>query len=725
VPSDATPQELFAAEELQRYIQKASGARLAIEHGPAKHGETAVIVCFTSKLEQMGEYASRRELNLDAEGIVNRTSNNHLIIAGGGPRGVVYSAYNFLERLGYRWYWPGEVGEVTPSLTDIEVERVRVIHEPSFTRRHAMGGGGDELEWNLAVKDWLTKNHQNFWVWPVDVEGYEGFMEKRGGTCIKVGSGHNWQHIIPAKVYFDEHPEWFPEVNGKRVPHGQLCLSNPEVLEKLTAYAMDGAAKMAENPDAMFIDMTQNDGRGWCECENCRAIDDKDPTTHADIVLWAINQIAEKVAEKYPEAVLFTYAYAGSAGLPNWIQPADNVMIEQTNYCFNYGASFLNPNSGRGRIFKRNLDAWAPVTKLHGIYEYYGFYNWLEALPITLYRLPEEIGYYKRLNIHGFYSETAQRWSTNHLLYYAFSRMWWDHTTDIEAMLDEFFRLFYGPAEGPMRNFYMALETSGSPDRYWSGDEFNLPGIYPAELRANCRVWLEEAKALAQDDPKVLARLHFVELGWRYTELHLAAMEAQAAFRKQPTPQNKEIARQAWQQYVADFDQLQGTHAFAEGDLPTFKSRGQKQLDAYSLDLTNLPPGKFEYSDYYGSGGNARLHGQVSGFYDGVWGLSLYPWAGGTVTYELGAQAGNRWTQCQFAFYGAWRSGLSNAVEFSLDGENWQTLMENSELTLDHKFDISEAVQDAERFWIRCRYQSQVPNEVAAVYRVRVEGTIE
>ena len=194
-----------------------------------------------------------------------------------------------------------------------------------------------------------------------------------------------------------------------------------------------------------------------------------------------------------------------------------------------------------GLIFKEHLDNWAKEAGELAVYEYYGFYNWLEAFPVTLYRLEEEINYYKKIGVLGFYSETEQRWSTNHLLYYAFSRLWWDHTTDIESMMDEFFRLFYGPAEKPMRDFYMALETSGGRGRYWSGDTFNLPQIFTKEIRKKCRKALNTAKKLAKGDTLVMQRLGFLELGWRYTELHLEAMEAKTALAQSPTKENKVV----------------------------------------------------------------------------------------------------------------------------------------------------------------------------------------
>ncbi len=729
-PTEATITEQFAAEELQKYIAKATGAEVALNAGAPADDAAAIVVAQVDRLAMVGHEATEDELALGLEGIVNRTEGSHLIIAGGGPRGVVYATYNFLEELGYRWYWPGELGEVTPELDEIAVEDVAVARDPSFVRRHAIGRAGDgwaDVQWGLDVLDWLTKNHQNFWVRnpPEDVEADHEFMTKRGGTYTKVGSGHNWQHILPARTYFDEHPEWYPEVKGKRRPEGQLCLSNAEVVDKLTEYAMRGAAQMAEDPNIMFVDLTQNDGAGWCECAACRAIDDKDRSTHADILLHALNQVAERVTEKYPDALLHVYIYAGAAGIPNWITPHPSLHTEQTNYCYNYGASFTNPDAPRVDVFKAQIDALAPVTGHHGIYEYFGFYNWAEALPVTLYRLSDEVRYYKELGVHGFYSETEQHWSTNHLLYYAFSRLWWDHETDVPEMMDEFFRLFFGPAEAPMREFYMALETSGGPDRYWSGNVFNLPGIFPAELRADCRGWLEDAKALAAGDETVTARLAFVELGWRYTELHLEAMAAKDAYRKAPTPEGEQVALAAWQAYVNYFDELPGTHAFSDRTLQVFGDRAQKQLDSYSFDMAKLAAGEFSYNDSLLTGGNSRLHGTVEGFYDGTWGLSLRKNGSGTVTYEVGASAGHAWTAASFGFYALHKEGLHSVVEYSVDGENWTPVAEDRALDRNDTFDISEAVRGESVFWVRARYTSEMDRDQCALTQVWIKGMVE
>ncbi len=728
VAPGATLPERFAAEELQRYIEQATGAELPVRVGAPAPDELAVVVALVSRLGDLGVTARGREKALGTEGLALRTAGNHLIVAGGGPRGIVYAAYDLLERLGYRWYWPGELGQVTPELANIEITDLDRVFEPSFARRHAMGGpsdGWDDVQWGKDVVDWLVKNHQNFWLQNPPGEENADFLAQRGGTYTKIGSGHNWQHIIPPATYFAEHPEYFAEANGKRIPHGQLCLTNPEVQKLLRDYALSGAAQMAQNPDVMFVDMTQNDGDDWCQCAACRAIDDRDPSTHADIVFWALNPIAEAVAAQYPTALLHTYIYSGSANPPNWIKPAPNIHCEQTNYCYNYGASFLNPNSGPGTTFRANVDAWTPLCRVRGIYEYFGFYNWLEALPVTYYRLSEEVQYYKRIGVHGFYSETQQRWSTNHLLYYAFSRVWWDHRTDVPALIEEYCRLMYGPAAAPMHRFTMALETAGGPDRYLSGNEFDLPRLFTPAVRAECRKALDEAKTLAAGNELVTRRLAFVEFGWRYTELHLEAMEAHAAFRRAPGAETKAAAQGAWQAFVDYFSELQGTHAFDRNDLQQFRGRAENELAAYTLDLTSLPPGEVSYQDGLYDGGRARLHGRVEGFYDGVWGLSLYARGNGSLTYEFGAAAGHVWKEARLSLEASWREGLTSAIEWSLDGATWEPLAENRRVSSGEPFDLTSRVAGQPRFLVRVRYASTLPDEVAAVHAVGLKGLIE
>ena len=39
------------------------------------------------------------------------------------------------------------------------------------------------------------------------------------------------------------------------------------------------------------------------------------------------------------------------------------------------------------------------------------------------------------------------------------SRLWWDPTQDVDALLDEYYRLFYGPASAEMKTFIEHCEV--------------------------------------------------------------------------------------------------------------------------------------------------------------------------------------------------------------------------------------------------------------------------
>ena len=42
---------------------------------------------------------------------------------------------------------------------------------------------------------------------------------------------HTFQTLVPPEKYFKDHPEYFSFLNVQRIPDGQICLSNPDVLK--------------------------------------------------------------------------------------------------------------------------------------------------------------------------------------------------------------------------------------------------------------------------------------------------------------------------------------------------------------------------------------------------------------------------------------------------------------------------------------------------------------
>ena len=67
------------------------------------------------------------------EGFVIVCKDDKLILAGNdeGPyHGTEYAVYDLLERLGMRWYMPGEFGEYVPSHASLDVPEMKLSAGP-------------------------------------------------------------------------------------------------------------------------------------------------------------------------------------------------------------------------------------------------------------------------------------------------------------------------------------------------------------------------------------------------------------------------------------------------------------------------------------------------------------------------------------------------------------------------------------------------------------------
>ena len=111
---------------------------------------------------------------------------------------------------------------------------------------------------------------------------------------------HTFNELVSPEVYYQDHPEYYSQVDGKRIPT-QLCLTNPEVLE-ITVQNL--RRKIAQNPTATYWSVSQNDNKNFCTCSNCKAIDDREGSPSGSIINF-VNQ----VADQFPDKMISTLAY--------------------------------------------------------------------------------------------------------------------------------------------------------------------------------------------------------------------------------------------------------------------------------------------------------------------------------------------------------------------------------------------------------------------------------
>ena len=107
VPVKPRADEIFAAEQLQRYIQTMSGAKLVITD--KKPQDRPYISIGDTGLVDVSSMMTKEEA--EAGSFLMRTTGNGLVIQGGLPNGTLFGVYALLEELDCRFYAPGVDGE--------------------------------------------------------------------------------------------------------------------------------------------------------------------------------------------------------------------------------------------------------------------------------------------------------------------------------------------------------------------------------------------------------------------------------------------------------------------------------------------------------------------------------------------------------------------------------------------------------------------------------------
>ena len=285
----ASPSESYAANELQKTVKQMSGCTLPIVL-TAKAPQTKRIFIGQSFLTD--SLIDDIDLHtLGDEEFLIRTIGEDLLIIGGQKRGAMYGVFTFLENLGCRWY-TADVIKI-PEMKTLFIDEINNRQKPAFEYRMTF----------------FTEAFDRTWATHNKINGYGADLPAKVGGKVKYAKGHlghTFYALVPPEFFFKTHPEYFSLVNGKRVnERGQICLTNPDVLK----VAIKEIEKwIIEDPEADIISITQNDWEDWCECDICKALDEKEKS-HSGTVVTFVNAIAETLGEKYPDKLFDTFAY--------------------------------------------------------------------------------------------------------------------------------------------------------------------------------------------------------------------------------------------------------------------------------------------------------------------------------------------------------------------------------------------------------------------------------
>lgn len=314
IPEQPSEAEIFAAEELRNCIQIMSrGVVLPIRQS----SQIGTIPCFiigkhSANATLEAELASIYPDNYDCFAI--SCSGNSIHFTAPHSSGLLYSVWDWLEKLGVAWLMPGSNGTYIPRYFEITVADYQKFSAPAFNYRYITTYGVDYSRQKVGGPESLLQEKEHgrdavdLWPWRMRLNG-TGFDQKDGHPNI--GAGHSYQYYLPPTCYAQEHPEWFNLVGGRRLtasdPNWQVCFTNNDAAKQFASNMLPEIAnKLAAGVplDHLRLCVSPNDVAAICECSNCATIKDSDGTSSSQVLNFA-NMVAEEVQKTYPGAKIY------------------------------------------------------------------------------------------------------------------------------------------------------------------------------------------------------------------------------------------------------------------------------------------------------------------------------------------------------------------------------------------------------------------------------------
>lgn len=411
--------------------------------------------------------------------------NEYLELWGFDERGSYNAVCGFLRSLGVRWYMPGEIGEIVPQQKTIPLPQIDETVRPDFDVRR------------FSIRFGTANDDTMLWAMRLGMRDPNGLMV-----------AHGMHTMTGTETILRQHPDWFALYGGKRDNQpgkrlNHLCYSNPELFEQTVAWARaifdqyDYDSVSIMPPDA-YISI--------CQCPLCAGKDSPERGSRGKLSnhVWDfVNRVAKEVGQTHPNKKILCCAYGANTDPPTnleKLEPNVQVMI--------VGGRRPSSNKPEQRAAIRELQrGWQAKTDNRlMIFENYPFTARGFYLPAFV---ANTIG--ESINATKGFSDGEDIWLSfgrdfdtkgvgfNHFQVYFTARMYWGGPQqDVAAMLEEYCRLFYGPAGPTMLSFFNYCEDN------WQDMEKDKAKVdHALALFATAKSQLESGSVYAQRLAKI------------------------------------------------------------------------------------------------------------------------------------------------------------------------------------------------------------------------------
>ena len=425
------PVEVSAAKELKTYLDTITKINWTIAtEKNVREKDPQILIGNSSRARKFFPEIDPDKVPYD--GIEIHLKKNKLLLTGHAQRGTLYAVNTFLEDvLGVRWWTSTE--QKVPAYRDFALKPIDISYAPKLIYREAYYKDASDpmftmrMKCNGALSAKITPEYG-------DYHRFAYFV-------------HSFYSLIPPRKYFDEHPEWFSEIDGERKhERAQLCLTNEEMRRELTKNAIE---TLRNRPGAKFISISQNDWHGFCTCDKCNAIAEEEGS-QSGLMVKFVNEVAEAIEKEFPDVFVETLAYQYTRKPPKNAKPRHNVIIRLcTIEC-----SFVQPlTGGQNKSLYEDMEGWSKIARQLFVWDYVtNFSSYILPHP-NLRVLAPNIRFFVDHGTIGLFEQGDSYCTVGdfvRLRNWLISKLMWNPTLDERKLTREFLDEYYGSSAAPI-----------------------------------------------------------------------------------------------------------------------------------------------------------------------------------------------------------------------------------------------------------------------------------
>jgi hypothetical protein len=466
------------AKDLIAEIEKAGSFEFRFSKG-GEGTRNTIKFLLRSRADELELHYPKALKSYNPEGYFIRSSEEHITFIGNSALALQHAIFDYLEQLGYRYYLPGEVWQVTPSISSPFVKYEKLT-QPLYEFRSLANGQG-------FYRNKKVEGNFNFWS-----------KANRLGGSFPIRVGHSYQTIVTNNAEtFKQHPEYFADnIDKTNAPFAaKFNVANKSLVDLVVSDALKRLAVFKQTRQFMnMVSMEPSDGGGFCTSPECLKIGNT-----SDQVFYLTNVVARAVQKEYPGIWVGNLAY--------------NEHIEPTKFDLEPNVFVMVTNGFNRTKFSTNelLQKWSRKAKKLGVYEYLSVYTWDNDLPgranaTHLDFLKKSIkGYYDN-GARVYLAETNIGWISKGLGQYVTSKLLWDYRINVDSLADDFYVKSFGTAAPVMKRLYKSWETSPG-------------GLISDNSLAEWLGWVKEADGMVSDN-RIKERLNQIKIYLHYLVLY-------------------------------------------------------------------------------------------------------------------------------------------------------------------------------------------------------------